>query len=182
MVTPGIEGEKWTKSTILGRGLVFEYPEGWNVAFDDFADVLYEQYRDYSILYINSKPIEISTTHGPLCDFLFFIKNGLADPEGEFNSQLEKEKTDLLDFKDDLIPSQYFGNIHHITGKTKPTEAFESQEVEKYLFISPHEEAQNRTIVIVRLNGPKEKSPTLEKIVLSFKECHRVECQSTLME
>ncbi len=164
-----------TKTGLLGRGLFFEYPEGWHLSFDGLNTAKREPYQGYDVLYIGSRPVSLSIM-GYGCDFVFYLENSFEDPENEFDRVLEYERTkgknELIDYKEEAIPSQDFGKIYHLTGMSQPSEMYESLKIEKYLFITSDEEPLNRTIIVAELVFDRDdKSPVLGEIIASFEEC-----------
>jgi hypothetical protein len=169
-----VDEVQWIESTILGRGLVFKYPKGWHLALDGVNGSEEELYQDYDVLYMSDDVIAL-TILGVGCDYVFYVKNNFTDPEAEFERILDNERTngknDLIDFKEEVIPSEDFGNIYHLTGKTQPSDRIGSQKVEKYFFISPDEEPLNTTIVAAEVVLERGSDLSLfQEIVMSLRD------------
>lgn len=172
----------WTKTSFVGMGLAFEYPNGWHVASyePDYLPNFAQQ------LLINDAPIMVSTPHGPASKFIITLRNGSNTPEDEFKKELDKQKAGLIKVEEKTFPSEYFGTIYQLKGEFGEG-MLGGTKIEKYFFMSTNAkyanlgDKLNLNIVTAEVMSPSSQdSELLQKIVLSFRECHYTTCESVL--
>lgn len=186
-LSPTVTNQNWISTDIAGGGVSFKYPEGWHVIYTEVP----EGPPGSRLILIGQKPFHVTAPQGPDSDFWISIQNGLANPEEEFNKQLNKqlsdEKKNLVEIKEETLSSKYFDKIYHIKGKIPDGDMMGGTQVEKYFFMLtnpkyfPTDGKININIFsagITNWTNDIKKSEILKQIILSVKECHHTWCEN----
>ncbi|MBI2597523.1 hypothetical protein HYW41_05195 [Candidatus Daviesbacteria bacterium] len=175
--TSTVPSSRWIETDVAVSGLEFKYPQGWHVV---------DTGLESNEILMGSKPFVISTGEGSTADIKITVKNGLPNPEEQFNKRLSEEKSSLINTKEEILTNKYFDKIYHLQGKLAGDGMYSGRKIDWYIFMLTNPKyipSDKLNISVIEAepvygSGVQNISEILKEVVLSVKECHYTWCEN----